>query len=121
MSTTSLGYDYALAKTETKLAKIIFDNSQAVFVADIGEKVVGYIHIANYDVIYAVNYKNILGFAVNNDYKRQGIGTALLSAAEKLAEENGAVGVRLESGIERTDAHILQCVRLLREKIAKKF
>lgn len=105
LNSSSLGYDYDLAKTEAKLKKIISDGSQAVFVADICNKVVGYIHIADYDVIYADNYKNILGIAVDNNYKRQGIGTALLTAAEKWAEENGAVGVRLVSGCERVDAH----------------
>lgn len=105
LNSTSLGYDYDLEKTKVKLSKIILDNSQAVFVADTDKKVVGYIHIANYDVIYADNYKNILGIAVDNDYKRQGIGTDLLTAAEKWATENSAVCVRLASGIERTDAH----------------
>lgn len=76
-----------------------------IFVAESNNKVVGYIHLVNYDVIYADNFKNCLGLAVDSDYKRNGIGSALLKQAEIWAKENGAVGIRLCSGIEREKAH----------------
>ena len=105
INTTSLGYEYDLDKQRKKLEIILADSSQAVFVADINGKAVGYIHLANYDVIYADNFKNCLGLAVDNDYKRIGIGSALLKQAEIWAKENGAAGIRLCSGIERKNAH----------------
>lgn len=46
-----------------------------------------------------------LGFAVDNDYKRMGVGSALLNKGEQWAKESGAVGIRLCSGIEREDVH----------------
>lgn len=58
-----------------------------IFVADNGEKVVGYIHLVNYDVIYTDNFKNCLGLAVDNDYKRKGIGSALLKQGEEWAKK----------------------------------
>ena len=73
--------------------------------AETDNKVVGYIHLVNYDVIYADNFKNCLGLAVDADYKRNGIGSALLKQAEIWAKENGAVGIRLCSGAEREGAH----------------
>lgn len=81
------------------------DETQVIFVAETENKVVGYIHLVNYDVIYADNFKNCLGLAVDNDYKRNGIGSALLKQAEIWAKENGAVGIRLCSGAERVNAH----------------
>ncbi|MBQ7101703.1 MAG: GNAT family N-acetyltransferase [Clostridia bacterium] len=102
---TSLGYDYDLDKQKAKLEMILNDSTQAVFVAAVGNRAVGYIHLANYDVIYADNYKNCLGLAVDNDFKRMGIGSALLKQAENWAKENGASGIRLCSGIERENAH----------------
>lgn len=102
---TSLGYNYDLEKQRNKIKKVINDSTQIIFVAAIENKVVGYIHLTNYDVIYADNYKNCLGLAVDNDYKRMGIGSALLSQGEVWAKENGAVGIRLCSGIERESAH----------------
>ena len=103
---TSLGYDYDSDKQKIKIQNVIKDDSQVIFVAEFDNKVVGYIHLVNYDVIYADNYKNCLGLAVDNDYKRIGIGSALLSQGEKWAKENGAVGIRLCSGIERENAHM---------------
>lgn len=102
---TSLGYDYDLEKQKHKLELILKDNTQAVFVAFADGKVVGYIHLENYDAIYADNFKNCLGLAVDNDYKRNGIGSALLKRGEQWAKENGAVGIRLCSGMERENAH----------------
>lgn len=102
---TSLGYDYDLEKQKAKIQAVLNDSTQVIFVAEINNKVVGYIHLVNYDVIYADNFKNCLGLAVDNDYKRNGIGSALLKQGEIWAKENGAVGIRLCSGVEREKAH----------------
>lgn len=102
---TSLGYDYDFEKQKSKIEVVLNDKTQVIFVAECDNKVVGYIHLVNYDVIYADNFKNCLGLAVDNDYKRIGIGSALLKQAENWAKENGAAGIRLCSGIEREKAH----------------
>ena len=102
---TSLGYDYDLEKQKAKIQAVLNDSTQVIFVAETNNKVVGYIHLVNYDVIYADNFKNCLGLAVDNDYKRNGIGSALLEQAEIWAKENGAVGIRLCSGVEREKVH----------------
>ena len=102
---TSLGYDYDFEKQKLKIEAVLNDETQVIFVAEIDSKVVGYIHLVNYDVIYADNFKNCLGLAVDNDYKRNGIGAALLKQAEIWAKENGAAGIRLCSGAERENAH----------------
>ena len=102
---TSLGYDYDLEKQKAKIQAVLNDSTQVIFVAETNNKVVGYIHLVNYDVIYADNFKNCMGLAVDNDYKRNGIGSALLKQAEIWAKENGAVGIRLCSGVEREKAH----------------
>lgn len=102
---TSLGYDYDFEKQKQKIEAVLKDKTQVIFVAESNKKVVGYIHLANYDVIYADNFKNCLGLAVDADYKRKGIGSALLKQAEIWAKENGAAGIRLCSGVEREKAH----------------
>ena len=102
---TSLGYDYELDKQRNNLESVLKDKTQVIFVADIGSKVVGYIHLTSYDVIYTDTHKNCLGLAVDNDYKRMGVGSALLNQGEIWAKDNGAVGIRLCSGVEREKAH----------------
>ncbi|MGN1161344.1 MAG: GNAT family N-acetyltransferase [Candidatus Fimenecus sp.] len=102
---SSLGYDYEFERQKKKIEAVLNDRSQVIFVACTKEKVIGYIHLVNYDVIYADNYKNVMGLAVDCDFKRHGVGTALMKSAEKWAQDNGACGIRLCSGIERESAH----------------
>ncbi len=101
----SLGYEYPPDKTKELLEMLVNDESYVILVYELDCNVVGYIHIQEYQTLYFDKFYNCLGLAVDNDYKRQGIGKALLYEAEKIAEENGAVGIRLNSGSVRTDAH----------------
>ncbi len=48
--------------------------------------------------------KNIMGIAVSSSFRKKGAGRALLKAVEDWAQKDGAAGVRLASGAERTGA-----------------
>ncbi len=100
-----LGYDYPLEETEKKLKTALADDSCRVFTAVISGRIAGFVHAESYDVLYYPHMKNILGIAVSGEYRRMGIGTALLNAVEEWAKTSGAAGVRLVSGAERTGAH----------------
>ena len=100
-----LGYDYPLEQTKEKLANLLSSKTDKIFAAAVGGRVIGYIHASDYDVIYAPHMKNIMGIAVAEEYRYNGIGSALLRAVEAWAKEAGACGVRLCSGESRTGAH----------------
>ena len=100
-----LGYDYPPEKTERKLAALIQSPSDTIFVAVSGERVIGYIHASDYDVIYADHMKDIMGIAVAAEFRGTGVGAALLRAVEAWAKSSGAAGVRVNSGSSRTGAH----------------
>lgn len=68
-------------------------------------RIAGVIHVEKYNVLYFPTMANILGIAVAADFRRQGIGSALLKRAEKWARENGASSMRLNSGESRKKAH----------------
>ncbi|CAI3284228.1 GNAT family N-acetyltransferase [Enterococcus cecorum] len=76
-----------------------------VFVAEVGAKVVGFIHVEKYKVLYLESMVNILGLAVANNYQKQGIGRKLMEAAEQWAKENDIYTMRLNSGLSRKEAH----------------
>ena len=80
-------------------------NRECVFVADEGSKVIGFIHVEIYEILYAPSMANILGIAVSSEYRRQGIGKLLLSKAEEWAKCKGINMMRLNSGAERIEAH----------------
>ncbi len=105
LNNRQMGYKISPEETSERLASILASKSHKVFVAAVDGNVVGYIHANDYDVLYFPHMKNILGIAVNEEFKRQGIGRRLMDATEVWARNTNAVGIRLVSGSERKDAH----------------
>lgn len=102
--TTSLGYECGAEFVEKRLNELEGD-SDRIFVAVSGDRVIGFIHAQRYTPLYFDTLVNILGIAVANDCKRCGAGRKLMQAAEEWAREINAAGVRLNSGGTRTGAH----------------
>lgn len=99
-----LGYQCSPEMIAQNIAAL--DPSHAkLFVAEIDHTVVGFVEPQAYEAVYFPLLVNILGLAVHADYRGQGIGKALMTAAEVWAREIGAVGIRLNSGGARTEAH----------------
>lgn len=105
LNQAAMGYDYPEAETGRKLEALLSDGRNKILVAETEGRLLGYLHLVDYDVLYAEHMKNIMGIAVDPDCRRRGIGRALLTAGEAWARENGASAVRLVSGEERTGAH----------------
>lgn len=105
LNSDEMGYEYSLADTQLKIQQLLASDSDRIFVAVSDEAVVGYIHVNDYNVIYAPSMKNIMGIAVSSAYRRQGIGKSLFEKAEEWARLSGAKGIRLVSGSQRTAAH----------------
>lgn len=101
----AMGYAYPPEKTAGKLASLLADGRNKILVAELGGKLVGYLHLVDYDVLYADHMKNIMGIAVDPACRRKGIGAKLLAAGEAWARAQGAEGIRLNSGESRTVAH----------------
>lgn len=79
---------------------------ECVLVGVLDGKVVGFIHVERYEVLYAESMCNVLGLAVAKEYRRKGVGKELLHEAEKWARENGIFMMRLNSGMKRKEAHL---------------
>lgn len=105
LNKNEMGYEYSAEDTKKKLEKLLNDSSNKIYVAVLEEKVVGYVHANNYDLLYAPHLKNIMGIAVLSDFRENGIGKKLLYEVEKWAKNTGAYGVRLVSGSTRIGAH----------------
>ena len=100
-----MGHDYPVERTREKLRACLGNPSHKILVAESEGVVVGYVHLEDYDTLYADSLKNILGIAVAESCRRQGVGKALLQAGEEWAASTGAAGVRLVSGESRKGAH----------------
>lgn len=99
-----LGYDCTDELVQRKLQGLDAKR-ETVFAAVIDKKVIGFIHIEKYDTLYFDTLVNVLGIAVDAVYRRYGVGSMLISAAENWAKEIGAAAIRLNSGESRTQAH----------------
>ena len=99
-----LGYPCEPSLVRDKIGNLNPDR-EAVFVAMKDDNAVGYIHVEKYDLLYFETMANILGLAVRAEYRHNGIGKALVFAAEAWAAENNIKMMRLNSGASRTAAH----------------
>ena len=100
-----LGYECDKEIVQNRLSELNHDR-ESVFVAVIDNKIVGFIHVEKYEVLYAPALANILGLAVSKDHRRQGIGKKLLSAAADWAKSKNIAFIRLNSGGSRKEAHM---------------
>ena len=99
-----LGYDCDEQLVKRKL-EAINQERECVFVAQLNGRVVGFIHVEIYDVLYHESMINVLGLAVSGDVRRKGVGTALMTMTQEYALQNGINEIRLNSGFSRNDAH----------------
>ena len=81
------------------------EDREMVFVAELNARVVGFIHVEKYNVLYLDSMVNILGLAVLSNYQKQGLGRKLIDTAIQWAKEMGIYTLRLNSGINRKEAH----------------
>ena len=121
ISTEGLGYSCDLTLVQKKIDGLDAER-EAVFVAVADGSVVGYIHIERYDVLYFETMANVLGLSVFKAYHKMGVGKALLFAAEDWARQNNIKMMRLNSGMNRTDAHgFYEHLGYVSEKDQKRF
>ena len=98
---------YICDKERVKLRLSTLDHSrECVFVADQECRIVGFIHVEKYEVLYAPSMANILGIAISERFRRQGLGRQLLAAAEEWAKSKEITLMRLNSGKTREEAHL---------------
>ena len=76
------------------------------FCAEINGKVIGFCSLVIKNSLW---YEGLLGYicelVIDNFYRRQGIGTALLKTAINKAKEKGCGRVELDSAFHREEAH----------------
>ena len=103
----SLGYECRVETVRDRLVYLCHKPGNRVFVAmENGTgRIGGFLHAADYEVIYSGSMKNIVALAVDPSLQGQGLGKQLLNAVEAWARECRCVAVRLVSSSVRIQAH----------------
>lgn len=104
ISSNDLGYACEEQFVLQRLAALD-SNREVVFMAEIDGAVAGYVHAEVYSLLYWEPMVNILGLAVALDYRRKGVGKALMNRTEEWAKEKEIKEIRLNSGGSRKEAH----------------
>ena len=104
ISHDDLGYECSYELVSHRLRNLD-KQREIVLVVVVDENVVGYVHAEIYNVLYFESMVNILGLAVSSQYRKQGIGKALIGEVENWAESVNIKFIRLNSGATRKDAH----------------
>ena len=101
-----LAYLVIQSIVKNNMSRILNDEKQEFLVFDNGNQVVGFIEAETYDAVYSKEIMfNVLGLVVDAQEQGQGIGAQLLSALEENAKARGINVIRLNSGVQRHEAH----------------
>ncbi len=100
-----LGYPSAPAAVRARLARVLERADHAVFVAEEGGALLGWIHVQAFESLSSEPCALIAGLAVDVEHRRRGVGRTLVAAAEDWARAHGLVTLRLRSRDSRAGAH----------------
>jgi ribosomal protein S18 acetylase RimI-like enzyme len=103
---TALGYPTVPWQMAARLNVILTDDDYTTLIADDGGAAVGFIGIRR-GMAYEGDepYAQIMALAVAENHRRQGIGMALMRAAEAMLERAGIGFAIVTTGNQRSDAH----------------
>lgn len=103
---SQLGYSTSADEMQTRLQNILSTSSYMTLVAEIHKEVVGMVGIG-VGFYYEKNgvYGRLLALAIDERYRRQGIGAALVKKAEGWLQEHKVTSIVVNSGTHRKGAH----------------
>ncbi len=104
--TLQLGYQEEPAKVKDRLNDLLTNHDDhVIFVAEVDNQIVGWVHGFFYLLFYAETMCEIGGLVVDENYRRKGIAKKLMKSIEDWAVEKGCNKVSLRSGSDRKNAH----------------
>jgi GNAT superfamily N-acetyltransferase len=101
-----LGYSTQKIEIEQRLKQLQTDKTHGIFIATKTNKVVGWVHVCQCDLLIMPRQAIVLGVIVDENYRRFGIGKQLMQAAEQWARKCECEAILLRSNIIRKEGHI---------------
>ena len=104
--TAELGYSANPEQITTRLARLGDWQKQIVLVAVLDGKIAGWIQAQASEVLESGFRAEIVGLVVGGDFRRRGVGRALVAAAERWAIGAGAPVIVVRSNAQRVESHL---------------
>lgn len=102
-----LGYPSSAASVRRRLRNLLADRDHAVWVAEARDgAIAGWIHVFVKQLLESDREAEIGGLVVDQDFRGQGAGKALMERAERWTKAKKLTSVYVRSNIIRKDAHI---------------
>jgi GNAT superfamily N-acetyltransferase len=113
-----LGYPSSSASVRHRLRNLLTDRAHAVWVAEIeGGEVAGWIHVFVKQLLESDREAEIGGLVIDQDFRGQGAGKALVERAERWARARHLQSVCVRSNVVRDGTHLFY--QMLGYKIIK--
>jgi GNAT superfamily N-acetyltransferase len=100
-----LGYPVDEQAVAERLAALLGREGTAVFVAELGGKVVGWAHVVGEQFLESAAFAELAGLVVDRDTRRLGVGRQLVQACAQWARDQGYGQIRVRCNVVREDAH----------------
>lgn len=101
-----LGYPGMTEQQANKKIRQYSTGDYALLVAEIGNKIVGFISLHWFDIFHSPGVMGrISAFCMDENYRSQGLGELLLKAGEDLLIAHGCTKIEVTSNISRTRTH----------------
>jgi len=100
-----LGYPVDPHVMAERLTRLLPRDDSAVFVAVDGDRIVGWIHCAEHELLEVGRQCEILGLVIDTSARLGGAGRALVAAAEHWAAVRGLTQMSVRSNVVRVESH----------------
>jgi GNAT superfamily N-acetyltransferase len=102
-----LGYPSSVARVRQRLRNLLADGGHAIWVAENGAgAIAGWIHVFVKQLLESDREIEIGGLVVDQIFRGQGAGKALVERAERWARSRRLKSVYVRSNVVRKEAHI---------------
>lgn len=100
-----LGYEMTADEAARRAAEILSTSGHSLIVAELGERIVGLLHIFDRPGIENPREAVVQAIVVDQACRRLGIGRILMAAAERWGRQRNCASVVLSSNVVRAPAH----------------
>ena len=102
---TQLGYPAPVPDFMRRLPAVLDDSTQTLLVAGAEGAPVGVAHLGRLTLLEADGYAQLLALVVDEAYRSNGLGAALVAASESWARSQGCATLTVRSNVIRTRTH----------------